>query len=115
MESVYEGKEFKTILGKKIKRLRKLNDVTQEDLRKALGLNSSGMISQVEDGTKGLKKENIVRAAAFFGVHPIVLFSPVDMSKEDLEMMNGIMKLIEKKNTSAENKSYYNTIRKLLA
>ena len=107
---------FKAIFGKRIQELRKINDVTQMDLARAVGMSSTGAISQIENGTKGMKMSAIVKAAAFFGVHPIVLMSPVDHNKEDLEILIGIAKLMELRSRDSKKADpYLHAIKKLIS
>ena len=110
-----QERNFREVLGEKIRMLRRIQDRTQMDLAKFLGLTSSGAISQVENGSKGLTVENIARTAQFFGVHPVVLMSPVEMTEDQLKMMIGVGKLVGNEDRSAEQESYYQAIRRLLA
>jgi transcriptional regulator with XRE-family HTH domain len=102
--------DLKKIFGKKIRHLRKLQDVTQMDLARALGMTSSGAISQVENGTKGLAFENVGKAAMFFGVHPCELLSSNHANKDDLALLKGVMQVIANKKTSKN----YEAIQSLL-
>ena len=76
MSNQFEGVRFRHILGNKIRILRTMSGKTQVELGKELGFSSSGAISQIENGLKGLKVESIIRAAEVFGVHPFVLLAP---------------------------------------
>jgi transcriptional regulator with XRE-family HTH domain len=110
MKNAEGGKSFKEILGRNIKRLRTLQNITQLELAVAVGYGSSGMISQVERGDKGMDSEKIYAAAEFLGVHPSVLFSPTEWNDDQLEMAIKSMKVIK------EGKSHplYETLRSLL-
>lgn len=94
---MYENVDIKKILGSKIKTLRQINDVTQEELRKELGYRSTGMISQIEDGTKGMSLEQVIKAARFFNVHPAVLVSDVELDSDDLFMLQRLSIVLKKK------------------
>ena len=109
-----KDEEFKVVLGKKIKHLRALTKTTQMDLAHHLGIVSTGAISQVESGSKGLTVENIQRAAEFFGVHPAVLFSPVEMSADDLAIMRVLLDRIENKNRDSKKAKDYELIQRLV-
>jgi transcriptional regulator with XRE-family HTH domain len=104
------GKEFLKEFGKRIRYLRELTNTTQEDLRKAMGYTSTGAISQIENGSKGMKLEAIAKAATFFGIHPAILISPISMSKSDLKIIVQMMDLIQKK----DKHKHYDDILKLL-
>ena len=106
--------DFKKTLGKKIRTLRELTRTTQMDLAKSLGMTSTGAISQVESGSKGMTVENIHGAAKFFGVHPAVLFSPIDMDKTDLAIMQVLMDRIEHKATDSRKARDYAAISHLV-
>jgi len=75
-------KEFNTLLGRKIKLLREINDLTQMDIARELGYNSTGMVSQIESGKRGMDNDKILRISKFFGIHPGLLFSGRDYSNE---------------------------------
>jgi transcriptional regulator with XRE-family HTH domain len=96
-------KNFLVEFGKRIHTLRELTNTTQEDLRKALGFTSTGAISQVENGTKGMKFEAVLKSASFFGIHPMLLISNGNLSKSDLEVMIKTMEILKQKDT---NKHY---------
>ena len=89
-------------LGKKIRALRKLNDMTQMDLAKALGMTSSGAISQIENGLKGLKGARLAKVADLFGVHVDVLIHDEPFNEEQLKMFMGFRKLVSMKNRSVK-------------
>lgn len=76
MENRFDVKEFRMILGRKIRMLRESKGITQMEWAKELGFTSRGTISQVENGLKGHKVESIMRAAIALEVHPIVLMTP---------------------------------------
>ena len=97
MNNPFEGERFRQILGKKIRELRKMRDMSQVELAKELGFTSTGAISQVENGLKGMKMESIFKAAKALGVHAIVLMSPYDMNEEDIEIAFALFKFFEKR------------------
>jgi transcriptional regulator with XRE-family HTH domain len=97
MENQFDVKEFRMILGRKIRMLRKSKGITQMELAKELGFSSSGTISQVENGLKGLKVESIMKAAIALEVHPIVLMTPYEMKQDDIERVSALFKLFEKR------------------
>lgn len=88
-------KGFNEILGEKIKTLRLINGLSQDQVRKALGYSSSGSLSRIENGEIGMANENIYKAAELFDIHPAFLFSPKEMSEKQLKMCTNLMKLFE--------------------
>ncbi len=98
MDDSLENKALRKLIGQKVKKLRKRRHLTQVELGMALSMSSSGAISQVENGDKGLKLAKLIRAAEILGVHPAVLISPVDSEDpEDLVVLSKVFELIEKK------------------
>lgn len=109
-----EEVDYKSILGKKIRQLRGLTGTTQMDLAHHLGFSSTGAISQVESGSKGLTIENIHRTAEFFGVHSAALFSPVEMTDDDLTIMRILLDRIEHKKGNVKKRQDYELISRLV-
>lgn len=97
--------DYKKVFGRKIRILREIHDVTQNDLAKHLGYSSTGAITQVEAGDKGVKFENIQRIAEFFSVDPIYLLDPSEMSKEDLKAAVQFRKMLKKGNKAKYKKA----------
>jgi transcriptional regulator with XRE-family HTH domain len=85
------------MLGRKIKALRTAKGITQVELAKALGFTSSGAISQVEAGHRGLSLESILMAAKALDVHPGVLTAPDEMDRDDMELVSATFRLFEKR------------------
>lgn len=54
MSNQFEGERLRRIFGKKIKQLRRIRGTTQVELAKELGFTSTGTISQVKNGIRGL-------------------------------------------------------------
>jgi transcriptional regulator with XRE-family HTH domain len=97
MSDQFEGKRFRQILGNKIGKLRTMSGKTQVELAKELGFTSTGAISQVENGLRGLTVESIMKAAKVLDVHPIVLLMPREMDKDDIEIISAMFELFEKR------------------
>ena len=91
------SEDMRKIMGKKIRILREMNSVTQVELAKILGYKSTGTISLIENGIKGMKHVVVIKAAEFFRIPPSVLFSPVDMDKDELEIVSAVMKLMDER------------------
>ena len=89
------SEDMRKIMGKKIKILREMNDVTQVELAKILGYASTGTISLIENGIKGMKNVVVIKAAEFFRIHPSVLLLPSEMGREELEIYSAVMNLME--------------------
>jgi transcriptional regulator with XRE-family HTH domain len=103
MDSTSEVEELRKIIGKKIKLLRTENKVSQVELGKKLGFSSSGTISQIENGMRGLKLASIMKAAKIFDVHPAVLISPVSIEDyNDFKLLSKVIRLIELKHERPE-------------
>jgi len=101
---------YRHILGKKIRILREMVEMTQMDLANALGYTSTGMVSQIETGAKGMDPEKIIKAAKIFGVHPSVLISDVEMTREDVEMFVNLSIILKSKDKAI----HFSAIRELL-
>jgi len=80
-------KQFKKMLGEKIKTLRDIHGMTQMDLAHKLGYESSGMVSQIENGTKGMDQEKIFKLSQIFNVSMIDLLSNKRYSRDDFKMI----------------------------
>lgn len=93
------GKDLRTIIGKRIRTLRLRMGMSQEELGALLGYRSSGMISQVENGLKGMDREKINRAAKIFGVPVFVMLSDKEHSDADLEMIQNLYTIMNNPNS----------------
>jgi transcriptional regulator with XRE-family HTH domain len=88
-----DGDLFRRMLGGKIKALRTGKGITQMELARALGFTSTGAISQVESGQRGLTFESIVNAAKVLGVHAVFLMTPDYIELADFELVAAMLKL----------------------
>lgn len=115
MDSDSEASELLKIIGKKIRILRKAKKYTQNGLGEALGYTSTGTISQIENGARGLPLPSMMKLAKFLGVHPAVLLSPVETTDaDDLTILSKVICLIEmKRDGSQEAKSLLGAIKAL--
>jgi transcriptional regulator with XRE-family HTH domain len=103
MDSLTEVEELRKIIGNKIRILRKNIGISQVKLGTELGYSSSGTISQIENGVRGLQLASIMKAAEFFGVHPAVLISPVLIENySDIKLLSKFIRLIELKHERPE-------------
>ena len=106
--------DFNIVIGKRIKHLRLKNDMTQMDLAALMNFKSSGIISQIENGERGLKRDNIFKAADIFMIEPAVLMAKVDIQNEDLDIHVAFSKLVKQKEIDEKSKNYYDLIKKIL-
>ena len=90
------SKTYNTIVGNKIRLLREIKGKSQMDLAYELGYNSTGAISQIETGAKGMGKEKIIKAAGILGIHPAILMSAKEFNKKHLKLFSDLTILIEK-------------------
>ena len=97
-----DGERFRQMLGKKIKTLRTARGITQVELARALGFTSTGAISQVENGLRGLMFESIINAAKVLDVHPVFLMDPDDIESDDCELISAMLRLFEKRRQEPE-------------
>jgi transcriptional regulator with XRE-family HTH domain len=97
-----DGERFRQMLGKKIKTLRTARGITQVELARALGFTSTGAISQVENGLRGLMFESIINAAIVLDVHPVFLMDPDDIESDNCELISAMLRLFEKRRQEPE-------------
>lgn len=69
--------EFKQMVGEQIRRVRKLRQMTQEQLAEYSGLSFS-YISDVERGTRNISLESLGKIISSLGVKPAELFDGID-------------------------------------
>ena len=92
-----DGDLFRKMLGKKIKALRIGKGITQVELAKALGFTSTGAISQVESGLRGMTFESILNTAKLLGVHPVFLLTPDYIELADFELIEAMLRLCSRR------------------
>jgi transcriptional regulator with XRE-family HTH domain len=97
-----DGERFRQMLGKKIKTLRTARGITQVELARALGFTSTGAISQVQNGLRGLMFESIINAAKVLDVHSVFLMDPDDIESDDCELISAMLRLFEKRRQEPE-------------
>jgi transcriptional regulator with XRE-family HTH domain len=110
-----DKKAIRVSIGKKIRTLREMKEMTQMQLATAIGMTSTGAISQIENGEKGIKLHAILRAADVLGVHPVVLLSVEDMDKDELSLMVDMMSFLKKKHRNPKAlKPHFDAIKRLI-
>ena len=87
--------DFKIVLGKKIRYLRKLNGMTQVQAMNALGYESTATLSLIERGKMGMTMDKIAVASKIFKVPWFVLASPEEMSDDEIEMYVNLKKVCD--------------------
>jgi len=93
------------IIGKRIRILREKAEMSQVELARLIGLTSSGIISQVENGERGLKGENLAKVAEIFGVEEIALTASKDLSWTSVKMVTEFTRLLRKKKKTAADEN----------
>jgi transcriptional regulator with XRE-family HTH domain len=88
---------LRNIVGKKLRLLREMRGVTQVELATAIGMSSTGAISQVENGSKGMKLTSLLKAAGFLDVSPMFLLSPEEYDPVDLQLLSGVERIIRRR------------------
>ena len=103
-----------TVLGNKIRQLRKDNNLTQEALAEEIGL-SYTYLGQIERGTRGINIPNLIVIANRFNVSLDFLLSEhlnKEIGKENNNINNEWIKIIENK-TPLEKQKYISVIKDL--
>lgn len=98
-----KSRKIRELIGKKVRQLREINKVTQMELAYELGYNSTGTISQVEGGTKGMDIERLFKTAQFFNVSLFYLLTPMEISKEQLRIIEKLETILKKPGTEDYN------------
>ena len=88
--------DFRHALGQRIAYLLKQNHMTQTDLMKALGYKSTGMVSQIIAGDRGMSAEMIQKASDVLGVNPAVLIAATPMPEDEMAMHMDLTLIISK-------------------
>jgi len=93
-----EKKSTRFTIGQNIKKLRDNAGMKQHELASLLELSSSGHISLIENGDRGLPNDKIMKVAEIFKVHPSVLFTDKPATMEYAHFMGLLSKIILSKN-----------------
>ena len=102
--------DTRLILGQKIKTLRLMGGLTQEQLALELGYQGSSAVSQIENGEIYMKQDVLYRAAKFFGIPAAALMIPDPLSEEDLKALIDLLALME----SGKDNPHYNSVLPLI-
>lgn len=79
-----------TIIGEKIKRLRKLRGITQKELGVAIGFDEKSAdvrIAQYETGTRTPKQDLVEKIAEVLDVNPLYINNPEILGAEDIMLL----------------------------
>jgi len=71
-------------VGYRIKLFRELKGLTQMEMATALGYKSTGSLSLIEQGERGLNKTKLSQAATLLDTYPEVLNTESDLTREEL-------------------------------
>lgn len=76
---------------------RELKGLTQREVATLLGYTSSGTLSLIETGERGLNKTRLAKAAKVLDTFVEVLTVENDLTKDELIHMNNILKILTNK------------------
>lgn len=88
--------DLKKRMGRRIKMVRKANDLTQVELAKLLGYTSTGTIAQVEAGSKGITMEKLLLLGERLSINPALLLVSDKVDDEKFEMVLTFTKLLQR-------------------
>jgi transcriptional regulator with XRE-family HTH domain len=95
--------ELRKIIGRNIRILREYKNLSRVQLGKALGYSSTGTISLIEAGERGLQLASLMQVSDYFGVHPAVLISKIPSENfDDFELVSRVLQVIELKSKQSE-------------
>ena len=72
-------------IGERIKKLREIRGMTQEDLARAAGYTDRTSISKIESGKADPKQRSLVRLAAALNVRPSDLLATDNVTEEEFQ------------------------------
>ena len=109
-----ETNKGSTIIGKKIKLIRQLVGMTQVQFGKQLGYSSSGTLSLIERGLRGIGRRELQMIEQKFNVPVGAIISDTPMSTEDLLALQNLMLLIKNK-ADGKTSDHFSSIIQLLS
>lgn len=101
-------------MGNNIKAFRKHRKITQFELAKLLGYKSSGTLSQIENGIRGIDIDKMPKLAQILGIPVAVLVLDIDMAEKEVQLLIQLVDLIKNKNKSTELRNHFAALKKLL-
>lgn len=105
-------KEYNIRIGGRVKFFRELRGMSQLELAAAIGYKSSGAISLIERGERGMNKTNIKKAARTLAVHPYVLTAEETLTGDQLILLNQFMRILKDPNQAPHFKDIKRHIEK---
>jgi transcriptional regulator with XRE-family HTH domain len=90
-------KKYNERMAFRFKLFRELKGLNQVEAGKLLGYKSSGAISLIESGERGLNKTRLAKAAKVLDTFVEVLTVENDLTKDELIHMNNILKILTNK------------------
>jgi transcriptional regulator with XRE-family HTH domain len=104
--------DFNETFGKKLRKLRDIHGMTQMDLAFKLGYESTGMISQVENGLKRMSLNRIRECSEIFGVPISELLGGKEYSMEEMALLNKMIAILS--SPEGNRHKHYDAIKLLL-
>lgn len=86
--------DYNVMIGKRLRYLREYRGMTQEELGRHLGYTSSGTVSLIEAGERGMSKRRIIDTARKLDVHPYILQTPDEIPHDKLILISEIIKVV---------------------
>ena len=97
MEKIeFKSENYKRMFGNRLRKIRNIREMTQEELGVAIGKSGSGLISQVESGKRGCSFETVYKLADVLEVEPSFLASPIEFSDSHIEIAVKLFKVMKK-------------------
>jgi transcriptional regulator with XRE-family HTH domain len=96
---------YKKTLGDKIKIIRTLAGLTQDEMGQSLNLTGSA-ISLVESGKRGLNPKRMKMVERLYGVPQSALISDTPMDADDIQALQNLMALIKRKVAGGATETY---------
>lgn len=90
-------KEYNKRIGNRIRFFREMRGITQIELAKRLGYSSTGALSLIESGERGLNKTKLIQAASVLGTRQEVLTTETPLTQEELIDMDKFLHILTDK------------------
>ena len=95
-------KTFLAEFGKKIKILREVHGMTQEELAEKIE-RSVAFVSRVENGQKGMGRETVRQLSELFKIHPSYFYIEEQIPDEHVDMIVNFFKMLKKDSSKNMN------------
>ena len=93
-----------SVVGAKIKLVREIMQMTQKEFSEVLGYSSTGTLSLIERGLRGIGRKELLIIEDKFNVPAGAIISETPMGVDDLKALQGLMTLIKQKIAGAPSK-----------